>query len=415
VLKVIICLIFLSKPRKEAEMAMERPKFEKHSCFEETPPGDFPDHLITPPNDNGFYPGFQSESLLSQIPSAGCVWSPNKGLDLILSKLQEEEIPGKGYVEQYLRNQYRRNLRPSSMRNSFRTIRSFLRSVKEWGKGHLEQISREDLAKFVEHEQDRGSKASTVRMRLATVKAFLRFVIEAGVVDPDVISKRMIIKVPDSLPRAIEPDDENKLISVIDDVRNRTMILLLLRSGMRIGELLNTRFSDVNLKDRKIDIWEAQKNRVGRVVYFSDDARGALKAWLKIRDPKKELVFYALGRDTMSYSAARSMFCKYIEKAGLSHKGYTLHCLRHSNASSLLNAGMPLECLKELLGHSSVEVTRRYARLTNKTREKEYFKAMSKIERGEIDGHYRVDLELQEILEEKELLTTHSEELPEHP
>ena len=62
-----------------------------------------------------------------------------------------------------------------------------------------------------------------------------------------------------------------------------------------------------------------------------------------------------------------------------------------------------------------MEVTRRYARLTNKTREKEYFKAMSKIERGDIDGHYRVDLELQEILKEKELLTTHSEELPQYP
>ena len=396
-------------------MAMERPRFEKHNCFGETPPGNFPDHLITPPNDTEFYSKFQSESLLSEIPPAGCILSPNKGLDRILSKLQEEELLGKGYVEKYLRNQYRRNLKLSSIQHSFGIIRSFLRTVKDRGKGHLEQISREDLARFVEHEQDRGSKASTVRMRLATIKAFLRFVIEAGVVDPDVIAKRMIIKVPDSLPRAIEPYDEEKLLSVIDDVRNRAMILLLVRTGMRIGELLNTLVTDVNLKERKINIWEAQKNRVGRVVYFSDDARGALKAWLKIRDPKKELVFYALRRNTMSYSAARSMFCKYIEKAGLSHKGYTLHCLRHSNASSLLNAGMPLECLKELLGHGSVEVTRRYARLTNKTREKEYFKAMSKIERGEIDGHYRVDLELQEILEEKKLFSAYGEELSEHP
>jgi integrase/recombinase XerD len=287
--------------------------------------------------------------------------------------------------------------------------------VRGWGKGYLEEITREDLAKFVEHEQDRGLKPSTVRMRLASVKAFMRFLIETEIVHPEVISKRMIIKVPDSLPRAIEPDDEEKFLSVIDDVRNRAIILLLLRTGMRIGELLNTLLRDVNLKEQKIDIWEAQKNRVGRVVYFSDDANGALKAWLKIRDSEKEHVFYALGRDTMSYSAARNMFCKYIEKAGLSYKGYTLHCLRHSNASSLLNAGMPLECLKELLGHSSVEVTRRYARLTNMTREKEYFKAMSKIERGEIDGHYRVDIELQEILKEKELLTTHSEKLPQHP
>ena len=404
-------------------MAMERLTLEKHSCFREAPQGNLHDHLIIPPDDSEFYPAFQPESLPNQFSTedeeghlgSGNLLSAGKVLDCLLVKLWEEEIPGKKYFEKYLRNQYRRNLRPSTMRNSYRTIRSFLHLVKDWGKDHVEQVMREDLAKFVEHEQDRGSKASTVRMRLACVKAFMRFLIEGSVVDADVLSKRMMIKVPDSLPRALEREDEEKLLYVIDDVRNRAMILLLLRTGMRIGELLNTLVRDVNLKERKIEIWEAMKNRVGRVVYFSDDAHGALKGWLKIRDSKKELLFYTLRSDTMSYSAARIMFRKYLKKAGLSHKGYTLHCLRHSNASSLLNAGMPLECLKELLGHSSVEVTRRYARLTNKTREKEYFKAMSKIERGEIDGHYRIDLELQEILKEKELLTTHSEELPEHP
>lgn len=404
-------------------MAMERLTLEKHNRFREAPQGNLHDHLIIPPDDNSYYPVFQLEFLPNQVCSKGedrhlgnrGLFSVGKDLDWILGKLWEEEIPGREYFEKYLRNQYRRNLRPSTMRNSFRTICSFLRLVKDWGKDHVEQVSREDLAKFVEQEQDRGSKASTVRMRLACVKAFMRFLIEGGVIHADVLSKRMIIKVPDSLPRAMEREDEEKLLSVIDDVRNRAMILLLLRTGMRIGELLNTLVKDVNLKERKIEIWEAQKNRVGRVVYFSDDALGALKAWLKVRDAKKELLFYALGSEKMSYSAARSMFRKYLKKAGLSHKAYTLHCLRHTNASSLLNAEMPLECLKELLGHTSVEVTRRYARLTNKTREKEYFKAMSKIERGEIDGHYRVDLELQEILEEKELFSTYSEELPEHP
>ena len=111
---------------------------------------------------------------------------------------------------------------------------------------------------------------------------------------------------------------------------------------------MNTQVQEVHLEQRKIDIRESQKNRIGRVVYFSDDAKDMLNIWYRKRDPKKELVFYARGRDTMSYGAARSMVCKYLKKANLSHKGYTLHCLRHTNASSLLNAGIPLECLREL-------------------------------------------------------------------
>ena len=118
---------------------------------------------------------------------------------------------------------------------------------------------------------------------------------------------------------------------------------------------------------------------------------------------------------SLSYAAVRVIFVKCLEKAGLSHKGYTLHCLRHTCASELLNAGMRLECVQQLLGHSSVEMTRRYARLTDKTREEEYFRAMAIIERGEINGHYQLDRELSTFLEKTQLLHSHDQELHEHP
>lgn len=337
------------------------------------------------------------------------------GLGHLLKKLSEKSIPGKDHIEEYLRDQHRRNCRPSTLRNSLNAIDTFLAFIKRSGKTHLEEIIRRDLLSFVEHEQDRGLKASSVRTRLRSLNAFIRFAIEGGVVYSEVLAKRIIIKVPDPLPRAMELDDEEKLLSVIDKIRDKAMILVLLRTGMRIGELLSTRLQDVHLKDRRIEIYEAYKNRVGRVVYLSDDARDALRSWLKERDNATEFVFYGYGNKPLSYPAARMVFIKYLKKAGLSHKGYTLHCLRHTNASELLNAGMPLECLKELLGHSTVEMTRRYAKLTDRTREREYFKAMSIIEKGESHGHYRIDLELQEIHEEKKLLETHSEELHEQP
>jgi len=160
---------------------------------------------------------------------------------------------------------------------------------------------------------------------------------------------------------------------------------------MRIGELLSVTIPDINLKENKVIIYEAQKTRVGRVVYFSDDGKEALSSWLKARDPKKEFVFYAMGRNHLGYAGARLRFEKYIERAGLSGMGYTIHCLRHTFASELLNAGMRLECLQPLLGHTSLEVTRRYARLTDRTREEEYFRAMAIIEKGAAGGHYRFD------------------------
>ena len=162
-------------------------------------------------------------------------------------------------------------------------------------------------------------------------------------------------------------------------------------------------------------IHEGLKNRRGRVVYFSNDAKDALISWLNKRDKKTQIVFYGYKGKPLSYPAARMVFVRYLKKAGLTDKGYTLHCLRHTYASELLNAGMRLECLERLMGHTSLEVTRRYARLTDKTREEEYFKAMSVIERGEINGHYQLDHQLQTIPEKAELLCFDGEELYKQP
>ena len=258
-------------------------------------------------------------------------------------------------------------------------------------------------------------RPSTVATRVRIVKGFIRFLVDRGVLGPDVISKRLTVKVPDCLPRALDPEDVKRLLSVIDHTRDRAMVLVMLRTGMRIGELLNLRVSEVNLAERRVEIYEAEKSRVGRVVYLSEDARAALKVWLKERDSDKKQLFYAQGRCSMSYNNARLRFKKYLAQAALAHKGYTLHCLRHTCASELLNAGMRLECLQQLLGHSTIEMTRRYARLTDKTREADYFRAMRRIEGGEIDGSYRLDGELPEIFEKKELFNPHGEKLPEQP
>jgi integrase/recombinase XerD len=336
-------------------------------------------------------------------------------LDHLLARISASGLISRQYAEQYLRDQYRRGCRPNTMRGTTKSILMFLEFVMRSGKTDIEQISRQDIYGFLEHEQDRGMKPRTVVTRLQCVKAFLRFLIDADVLEHRLLSRRMSVKVPESLPRAMDPEDVRSLLEVVTDVRDRAIILVLLRTGMRIGELLSTRVSEVNLSERKIEIFEAEKTRVGRVVYLSEDAHVALKAWFKQRDARKERLIYAMGRKSMSYAGARAVFEKYVKMADLESKGYSLHCLRHTFASELLNAGVRLECVQQLLGHRNIEMTRRYARLTDKTREEEYFRAMSIIERGDMDGHYRVDHQLQAVSKEKELLDTLGEELHEHP
>ena len=312
-------------------------------------------------------------------------------IDRIVAKLSDQDLIAKAHVEAYLHDMYRRNCRPNTIRTNICSIVLFLSFVKQLGKNQPEVITREDIGAFIEHEQDRGLAPTSVHTRLRAVYAFLNFLIQHDVLGSDLLKRKLCIKLPDALPRAIDPEDIKQLLAVLKEPRARALILTLLRTGIRIGELLNTKVQDLNLKEQCIEIFEAQKNRIGRVVYLSKDAHRALKKWLKIRKLQSDYLFYGHRGRRLCYEAARKIFKKYLVKAQLSHKPYSLHCLRHTFASEMLNGGMSLQSLQELLGHSDIEMTRRYARLTDNTRREEYYKAMQIIERGDINGHYRFD------------------------
>jgi integrase/recombinase XerD len=309
-------------------------------------------------------------------------------IEQILKNLSRIELPAKEHFERYLRHKWRLNHKPSTLQGSFTSVRLFLEFYGKSGKRELAEMERADLEAFIEHVQDRGLRISTVRTRLACIIAFLHFLMEQDLIPLSLLKRRIKLKLPEVLPRAMHPADVKKLLSAIDDIRDRALILLLLRTGMRIGEALGLRLNDLDMQDRKVHLFQGEKNSMGRVVYLSDDVLLALKLWLRRRDPNKEFVFYGHGNKPICYSTGRSRFVKYIQKAGLEQKGYTVHCLRHTFASELLNAGMRLECLQQLLGHQDIEVTRRYARLTDRTREEEYFRAMAIIEKGGVDGEY---------------------------
>ena len=313
----------------------------------------------------------------------------SKWLRYLLKQLSESDLPDKAFIEQYLRHLYRHMCTAKSVERAYSVIDSFLCYLQQnTSKRSFKEITREELEAFIEHEQDRGLKPSSIRLKIVTLRAFIRFFVEKEELRHDLLSRRIRVKLPEPLPKAINPADMKRFLSVIDNIRDRAMLLLLVRTGMRIGELLRIKITDLNMTDRKIMIYQAPKTGTGRVVYYSADARVALQEWLKHRDTRSELLFYGQRGRRLTYGGARLIFVSNVRKAGLTNKGYTLHCLRHTFASELLNAGMGLECLQKLLGHSSAEVTRRYARLTDKNRKEEYFKALQKIERGEIDGDY---------------------------
>jgi len=341
--------------------------------------------------------------------------SPNKkrkALDKYSRRLQASGLTGSDLAIEFLSTKFTKNLAADTIKNSGGTVLSFLRFLHD-NNTNIFSLTRGGIGAFVEYEQDRGLKALSVIGRLIHVYAFINFLVEQRVLSQTIMERKIRLQKPEALPKAIPSEDIGLLLDAIDNVRNRALLLLLLRTGMRIGELLEVRVQDIILQERKVLLYIGEKNLIGRTIYFSEDADHALRHWLRTRKAEKEYLFYGTTRERLCYAAAWKVMKHTMKRAGLSHKKYSLHHLRHTFATEMLNSGMRIEVLQQILGHQSIEQTMRYARLSDKTREEEYFRAMNVIEKGGNHEPYRISNALQKVFEEKKLLGSHDKKLPE--
>ncbi len=341
-------------------------------------------------------------------PSAGAlyVYRPSKkrrALNRAIDKLEESGLPGYEYAVSHLYDKYCRNLTISTITQTGRVLIVFLSFLDGLGRRQIEDICRKDIANFVELLHDRDLVMTTVKYYLLTVYAFLRYLVDNDILPFEILYKKIVIKLPDVLPRAIPAVDLTRIIEVITDTRDKALILLLLHTGMRIGELLKVKMTDIILSERKILLPLGEKNFQGRVVYYCSEAEQALNKWLNSRSQNSKYLFYGYSRRELSYNSAWKIMHNALEKTSLGHKGYTLHSLRHTFATNMLNAGLRLEVLQQILGHISIDITLRYARMSNRTREDEYFQAMAIIEKGDVHEHQRVNSALQAVFEKKKL------------
>ena len=155
----------------------------------------------------------------------------SKWLAFILQQLRESTLLEKELIEQYLRHQYRRMCTARTVENAYTTIHSFLTHLYSTTHRSLREITRTDLEAFVEHEQDRGLKRSSVRVQLARLRAFLHFLIDQEELPSEVLSRKLTIKLPEALPKAIAAGDVKQFLSVVTRVRDRALLVNAVADG----------------------------------------------------------------------------------------------------------------------------------------------------------------------------------------
>jgi len=228
----------------------------------------------------------------------------------------------------------------------------------------------------------KGLAPSTIKHLLSVMHRFFGFLHERGLVtQPPRHWRRHQVIVPQSLPKPMREDDLIPLFRVIDRLRDRTMLLLMVRCGLRVGEVSALTWPSINFTAGSIRSDNSQ-GQVDRVVYFSLDADKALHQWRHTQPFEATSVFPSPLQPgpPLSVRAIPHRMAKYLQAAGITTP-YSPHALRHPFATHLLNAGAPLAVVKELMGPRSISMTLRDTQLYDATTRDQDYRAMERLEK----------------------------------
>jgi len=251
-----------------------------------------------------------------------------------------------------------------------------------WANKPPAAITVRDVDEFIEHSQDAGHSIATVNRRLASLRSFYRFLdIESDNAPPNpVIPKRHFIRQGQRLPRDVQDTDLDKLFAVITSPRDRAMFLLMLRCGLRVGEVRNLSLGDLYLQPTPGSLpraWLHGKNGAERVVYLSAQPLAALRLWLEARPASAApAVFVNRFGQRLTVTGIQDRLARYCHQAGV---WITCHQFRHTFGRDLAEARVPVTSIQRLLGHARLRTTEIYIHISDRQVQADYEAAMKQI------------------------------------
>jgi site-specific recombinase XerD len=272
---------------------------------------------------------------------------------------------------------YRRALKRKNY--SVHTVKSYgsiLDQFMRWLRLPLPEVTRKEIGLYVDHLLRKRRTPKTITCHLQTIRLFFDYLInEEGrsMINP---VTRISLRLPKPLPRHLKDDQVTRLFTVITDLRDKAMFMLMLRCGLRVQEVAELTVDAIEYGRRQIFVFHG-KGAKDRVVYMSEDARSALLAYLAKRSSKAKGLFLVqkgpMKGSPLSVRGIQKRIEYYARKNTLN---VSCHRLRHTMATQLLNADADLATIQDLLGHGQITTTQRYCRVANLKVQRNYYKAM---------------------------------------
>jgi integrase/recombinase XerD len=225
-----------------------------------------------------------------------------------------------------------------------------------------EQMGEQEVRQFLLHlALEKQVGAATQKMHVAAVK----FLYAETLGRPEVVAAIPWPKVKQKLPAILSGSEMDRLLSAIESVKHRAIVMTAYGSGLRISEVCTLRADDIDSKRMLLHLRNAKGGR-DRYVTLPERVLFTLRHYWKTERPKGTELFPGQRPGMcISEDAVRAKLHEAARKAKLD-KRVTPHCLRHSFATHLLEIGTDVRVIQMLLGHRSIRTTARYTRVTDK-------------------------------------------------
>jgi len=259
-----------------------------------------------------------------------------------------------------------RKLAPATQKGHIRACRRFAAFL-----GRSPEHARpEDVRRFQVHLAESGVSIPNRNRTMTGLKFLFRVTLRRL----DLANEIYHLREPQRLPKVMSPDEAKRLLVMAKNLKTRALLSLAYGCGLRAGEVVRLRAGDIDSANGIIRVVQG-KGRKDRHVMLSAELLALLRDWWRVRPsrhdrgvPLNERWLFPgrrAGRPTTTRQFSR-LFHEAAAAAGIT-KPLTLHCLRHSFATHLLERGTDIRHIQALLGHEKLDTTARYTRVATGT------------------------------------------------
>ncbi len=235
----------------------------------------------------------------------------------------------------------------------------------------VEALTHQVLRRYVVWMGERGYKPATTRRHVAAVSSLCRYLVSAGKLPNNPALGLALPKKRRRLPSVLSVEEARRLLAASEDhpnvrmaFRNRAIIGVLLYCGLRRSEVLGLEVRDVDLKAGGLKV-RSGKGMKDRLIPVLPEVSGMIGDWLEFRpEVANGALFVGRQGKSLALNSLVRLFERVCRLAGVKREGVTLHTLRHTFASLLLQEGCDLVSIRDMLGHADLATTSIYLQVS---------------------------------------------------